>query len=533
MKSADSTSIPSAPFFVPALSGDTSGVDYLGLRQVNLALITACFPGLNNVTRLVRPFSVLAWIHWKFHQQAKAEQWTKASERQLQRFQEKVEVLFTWGHKLDSRRAVSIPGSSASVPPADSKGYVDLTFKAWNRTARNTSLQAPVQYGPATKVGSGLGFLESQGSGLNRCLPAGVALAQALDRRLVEEEEAYGLVSSLDRVKGRATDAEALLKKWNAARPSAEEAKVFRAAFYQAEKVGAPGVLGQRSTMIAAVLEVLRSAGRGLDEEEIRRSLVWQRLPKGGAIKFSAPCSVAVARWKILQLRQVQRVALEALLQWFEDCLGTEQDLSEIRKRLAAGFSGDKRSEGGKISCRAASDRFARSFTSEADYRAKCAHGHDDDLLARGLALYESDEVGEKPVEAAWLLIGLARWTQWIAEDADQHHDLRCGGVDRISLWHLHESVERAAERPLMEWMQDVLDRWIIGQHLRVATLRSDGRAQRLRFGLGNEGLEFYANRPSIPVLTQDHLAAVLSLMDNCGLIAGDSSSDPTSYTLS
>jgi hypothetical protein len=38
----------------------------------------------------------------------------------------------------------------------------------------------------------------------------------------------------------------------------------------------------------------------------------------------------------------------------------------------------------------------------------------------------------------------------------------RMGG--RLSLWHLHESLTRAAARPLVEWMQGILECWIIGQ---------------------------------------------------------------------
>jgi hypothetical protein len=525
MRPTSITPIPPGPYILPPSSGDTRGVDYLGLRQVNLALTAACFPGINNVARFVRPFSVLAWIHWKFHQQARAENWTKASERQLRKFQEKVEVLFTWGHQLKPPKAVSIPGSDAKIPPADAQGYIDLSFGTWKRIARNTSLQAPVQYGPAMKIGSGLGFLNAQGSGLHRCFPAGFALAQALDARLADTT-AYDLVCSLDQTTGRAADAEALLSAWHAAKPSDAEAEIFKSAFYQPGALGTSGVLGQRSTMIAAILTVLGTAKAPIAEEQIRRSLVWQHLPDGRPVPFSPACAVPAARWKILQIRQVQRIALEAILQWFEHTLQAEPSLPKIREQLAAAFTDDKRSDGGAISCAEAMARFAHGIGSEADYRARCAVGHDDDLLAQGLVLYKTTKVsGTKLVAAAWLLVGIARWTNWIAEDAEQRADLRRGDVDRISLWHLQECLHRAAGKTLVAWIQDVLDRWIIGQHLRVATLRSDGGAQRLRFGLGEEGLEFYANRPSKPVLTQDHLAAALSLMDNCGLIARDPAS--------
>jgi hypothetical protein len=524
--SAASASLPvDGPFLVPPLTSGTSGVDYLGLRQVNLELTAACFPGINNVTRFVRPFSVLAWIHWKFSQQAEAAGRKNVSDQDLRTFQEKVELLFTWGHQLRPSADVRIPGISAGAPAAGPGGWVDLSFASWRRVARNTSLQAPVQYGPAMKVGSGLGFLESLGGGLSAFTHSGAALAQGLDQRL-RKTDVYELVSSLDRSKARAADAEALLKAWHAARPNADEARVFSAAFYQPDAVGTPGILGQRSTMIAAILETLRSGRRSLTEDEIRRSLVWQRLPQGRAVNFSAPCATVARRWKILQMRQMQRVALESLLQWFEHCLDDgEHRLASIQRQLADAFAEDTRSDGGRATCTQALKRFAKPFDSETDYRARCAEGHADDLLSMGQALFASDELDTEPVEAAWILIGLVQWTQWLAEEADHRADLQRGGVDRISLWHLHESFTRAADRPLVEWMQDILERWVLGQHLRVATLRSDGRAQRLRFGFGEEGLEFYANRPSTPVLTQDHLAAALSLMDNCGLIAGDPAS--------
>ena len=43
------------------------GVDYLGLRQVNLDMMAMCLPGITNATSHIRPFTVLCWIHWKFH----------------------------------------------------------------------------------------------------------------------------------------------------------------------------------------------------------------------------------------------------------------------------------------------------------------------------------------------------------------------------------------------------------------------------------------------------------------------------------
>lgn len=70
--------------------------------------------------------------------------------------------------------------------------------------------------------------------------------------------------------------------------------------------------------------------------------------------------------------------------------------------------------------------------------------------------------------------------------------------------------------------MADLLERWILGQHLSVATLRYDGRSHRLRFSLEEQGLEFYANKPFRPIISRDHLAAALSLMTETQLIDAD-----------
>lgn len=524
------TEWPTGPYLIPAMTPRTGGVDFLGLRQVNLELTTACLPGINNTTKLVRPFSVLAWIHWRFHQALEESSRRRAAHADIRAFQDKAELLFTWGHQRQN--FVGIPGLKTPPPAAQPGGWVDLSFKSWDRTARNTSLQAPVQYGPAMKEGYGLGFLESVESSLFRVTPAGKDLALSLDRRL-EKSEAYPLLISLDRNKGKPADADALLKAWHASQPSEPEAKIFRNALFDPTKIESTDILGRRSAMIFAILKVLRRSKRGLSEEEIRFALVWHRLPKGQAISLSGGPARVTLHWKILQIRQAQRVALESLLTWFEDKLkSNESSLEAIHSRLREALDKDAFSRGGKGTCAAALAKFCRPFSSEADYLSKCAHGHESDVLTITLTLLNTErEPADTIPEITALLVGVVAWFRWIAQDETHREFLTLGGVERVSLWHLNESFQRFADRPISEWMEDLVERWIIGQHLRVATLRSDGGTQRLRFGFGETGLEFYADKPSAPNLTQDHLAAVLSLMDNCGLI--HFATDTSTYSVS
>lgn len=56
-----------APGFkvVGELTLTESGVDPIGLRQLNLDLMDATVPGLNNVTRHIRPYTFMAWAWWR------------------------------------------------------------------------------------------------------------------------------------------------------------------------------------------------------------------------------------------------------------------------------------------------------------------------------------------------------------------------------------------------------------------------------------------------------------------------------------
>jgi hypothetical protein len=118
------------------------------------------------------------------------------------------------------------------------------------------------------------------------------------------------------------------------------------------------------------------------------------------------------------------------------------------------------------------------------------------------------------------LLVAAASWTDWLEVDHDLRRDLGHGGIDRVSLSHFTAGFRRFADRPVSEWLTDLMERCVISQHMRVATYRFDGRAQRLRFALGENGLEFYDEKPTVPQWTQDHLATLLSLLSDCGLIS-------------
>lgn len=163
--------LPNLPWFVPPPKGDNGGVDYLGLRQVNLQLMGEFLPGINNVTSRLRPYSVLSWAVWRFIDSKAAANEPTATVDEFVRFREKVEVLFGWSHQV-AGEGVGLVGNAQVCPAAD--GEVALSFSEWKR---NVSWLDAVNYGPSIKDENGLGFLSKHPSSLYGISAHGEALA--------------------------------------------------------------------------------------------------------------------------------------------------------------------------------------------------------------------------------------------------------------------------------------------------------------------------------------------------------------------
>lgn len=510
------------PFIVPPLTHARGGVDFLGLRQVNLDLMAECLPGVSNTTRHIRPFSLLCWIHWKYHRELVEQKRKTAAKRELRLFQEKAETLFTWGHQL--RKLRGVPGTNSKCPGGDG-GWVELSFDAWKRSPKNTSLQAAVQYGPAMKSRIGLGFAEIVEGGFFHVTSSGETLANALDARL-SRSSAYELVGDLSGRKARARDAEELIKAWQVDEPSRKERDHFRSVLFDASRVDEDSSLGIRTATIAAIAEALRASRTGLEEEEIRRAIAWQRIPGGRRVKLGGTSATNSRRWLVLQVRQAQRAALEGFLAWCETrMLNGTRSLDDFHKALLEGLLDEPFSKGGEATCAATLASFQRPFGSEEKYHEACARDSDRCFFSLMDELFEV--LDENPLTAVLpaskLLIATLGMTSWLKQAEEElSQAITHGGVDRISLSYQLEHFSRFEDRPFSDFLCDILERWVISQHMSVATRRFDGRSQRLRFAFDEQGLEFLAEKPMEPMVSADHLSATLSLMSESGIVNFD-----------
>lgn len=514
------TLIANGPQFVKSYKPDHGGVDFLGMRQVNVNMMAGVLPGINNVTWWVRPFSLVSWIYWKFYHLASEAGISEPTGEQLRIWKEKVEVLFTWGHKLDGWQG--LPGISFNPPGG---GATSLSFSDWGRTALNTSLMAAVQYGPAAKTLDGLGFLEPGLGPFFKACGEGQDLALSLDA-CVSKLDVYGLLNSLGSGSATPEQALALFPGWSVGNPTSKEKQAFSRAFFQPPTVGQDSRIGRRSTTVQLILDLIGESDRPLTEPDVRAGLFFGRSSTMQERKEREQLKIGWFRWQVLQIRQLQRLALEALLSWFEVRLSVHNDRG-TEEIIGAAMNG----------ITAAPNIFPLGQTVAECNRAFISECRDIPgflALAEGSVLWspfelmdtiqakvrqQDDSIVPYALRALFICV---RFTDVTLGTKVVQLELMQGIAERMSLSFLRDTIDRCTGLSVVEFTRFLFENLVLSQHFSVAARRFDGETQRLRIGIEEEGLEFLADKPLVPFVTPDRLATCLSLMADCGLLKWD-----------
>lgn len=512
------TSLPQSAFFLPPPSSENNGVDFLGLRQANLDMMAALIPGTNNVTSYIRPFSLLSWIFWKFHGLCEKAGKDQPNSEEVQEFRERVEILFTWGARLED--TPGIPGKQAE-PPAGG-GSVLLTFKAWGRVQSSTSLIAALWYGPASKTATGLGFLEPFKGGFFRATGKGVALAEALDGVLRANAGLYSrLLDTLAPVTATEDDARALWTLWGANSPTDAERDAFRDAVFDEGRIGDySNLLGQRSSTIALARLHLSHCAGAHAAEDIRRGMFFSGRPDGNAYEVPAELRPALRKWIVLQVRQLQRLALESLLSWCErriigglhDTAGLTSEAERLFRTHSSGLDPDD-------PLALMIGKLDTQISSVNDFVAR---GRSDGLFSP-FALMEEIQKAFKAKDERFAAISFyalllcASFAGYFAEN--ERTQISVGGASRLSLFHLRKRLTALGDVSLKQAIQFVLESMVLSQHFATAVNRFDGQNQRLRLSIEEGGLISLARKPWEPTVTEDRLPTILELAGDCGLV--------------
>lgn len=515
--------VPQKPFFLPPLDRENSGVDFLGLRQANLDMMGEMIPSINNVTSYIRPFSLLSWIYWKFHELCKEAGIEEANSDDLRLFRERMEVLFTWGASLHET-SERIPGVSATPPP-DKDGVKPLTFDAWGRVQSSTSLIAALWYGPASKTVTGLGFLSPVPGrgGFFRVSSAGVALAKALDKKLREDSERYSsLLATLDPVEARESDAIALWALWSPETVAHEEMAIFSDALTSEKAIGSTDtLLGKRSTTFALARHHLQQVGAAQSIPEIRRGMCFSVHPDRSTYVVPDSLEECRRKWLALQMRQLQRLSLESLLSWCEDQILRYDlvDPSAMAARFKTSWTpadyglGEDQTLENQIQELGAKSRSVEEFIASVNTNAL---PDPFSVMAEITEKYRQRD----PEFAAPCFFGLLLCAAFAGAENAPSNMVQLGTAPRLSLSVLRNRLTGLGDVTAAEAFEYIVEAMVISQHFSTAVNRFDGRNQRLRLSIEETGLTALVSSPWQPTVTEDRLGTLLSLAAQSDLIA-------------
>lgn len=440
------------------------------------------------------------------------------SEKTIDEFRERIEILFTWGHKLAG--VERIPGTGAECPSG--KNGVPLTFESWKRTFENTSLLAAVTYGPSLKFGYGLGFLEPTRRRVFRVCGEGISLAKALDQSL-RTSSAYDLMESFNAFLGDKEMALSLLPLWKADEPTSDERDAFRRALYI--ESDASGRAFCRSCTIKLIRTVLRGSNSPLTIKEIRHRMAFGSNSGGTEGFVDGDLKRARFQWAMLQARQGQRLALESIQSWMERLLVEsgrawryeailDEAISQLSEKSGVNFDnmtvGDLRSLIGEE--KSDNEQFGSTFQCS-ESPVELADSLEKGIRMGGTSLYESLCLLVKSVDLASGIMSME----------DSTWGFRQGGAQRVSLSVTHDLFEEYKGRRVEEFLDLLLGRLVLSQHFATAVGRFEGRTQRLRLTVEEEGIVSLIDKVWRPQLTPDRLESVLWLMSQCELAQRDS----------
>ncbi|MCG2583840.1 hypothetical protein [Massilia sp. TS11] len=513
-------SIIESPFFLPPHKDESGGVDYLGLRAINLQMMDQLLPGLNNVANRIRPFSLLTWTIWAYEDYQK-ERNSHLEARQYLKFREKIEALFVLSHRFAGIPLTGIAGAQQRI---ETRKKTTLRFEDLGRQSRNTLIEA-VNYGPGLKGDGGYHFAYPHPAVPKAFLvtKVGERLAKAFDERLRKKltESQYEFLRSPDHFTLPTDEVVAFASAWHLEKPSSKEQMEFFSRFYPSNDSGSREQT--RVATIDLILSVLEHSREPLSAHEIRLSMTMGDLPP-------LPRAVEDARWrwKALQLRQAQRLALEVLFGWMERCIWQEDmhTTSQYASRMTEAVRQvrpDWNVEtvlAGRLTYFAAMGDTSEALFSHGWTHPECnVVGAAVELVkaARGLTL--DDEV---VVSALDLLILVAVHTEHFLRSPTLAPYVINASYQRLPLQWWATTLRAHGGESLQTFLQRLIETWLVSQHLGVAASRSTDDSGRMRLSIDDAGISSLLqgeNECWSPTLTADRVVTALSLLHECGKI--------------
>lgn len=526
--------IATSPAWSEPSEEDSTGVDFLGTRQVNLDMLTKLTGAYNNQVTSARQHAIMCWAAWRYRENCRAAG-TEPTNKQFRDFADAVETI-----QLAGQRAVgpSVGGTSGglgsgSLPQLGDGPTILLRFKQYGRSHANTSAFAPVLYGPSAKLGS-FGFMDLR-AGIWAPTARGVLLAEALDpllRRSTHYDEISQLPApdAMDLATAIAIAREGVVI--GAAIPDRPEREPYVEALFDLDGM-ASSHEHERKLSLALLLELVRNLedSGSVAAADVRLAMLSGRKPNTDRLTVSPYLESNRAGWQLLQLRQLQRYMLEAWLYVVECCMlaapGSPRQFVDTIADVLSGVAEPDDDLGNLLDGRTG-DAVARFL----------AHRKVDDVFTWACTgeastpwAYQWD-TEESIAEGGFarvlpLVVGLTLSVLALSQDLVRTDDPTgfsvMGRRDRISLLHFRSWWEHRAATSVRDALREMLEELVLQQHVAVAVARFDNKQRRLRFCNDEQGWELLpGSEPAVPSLTPDRIWALLQLMSDLGLVEVD-----------
>lgn len=538
------------PTFTTPLDNKITGDDPLGIAPTNERMFGAIFPGINNVVRYLRVYSALCWTVERVDTYLKrkdgeltVEQAREVSDNALERMQ----LALLWRNQ--GLGYIQLAGLRREFPSHNRP--VRLTFDTFG--SNQADLLDPGAYKPS--LTRGLGFLETDGR-MYRCTSAGKRLADAFDA-VARADNRYRWLSDVTALTTRRDDLFSIEAALSISTVSDDEKSAFLAQFFPPKTEGALDQLSQNRWLsihlaLRAVELVCKSRGAqglGADAttEDVRACMARARF--GDQLLELGSLYTVHAWWAVLQVRQLQRLALDVLYcvteRWLEHrrisgvTLSIDELAAEVgnsitthlarpyQQRSSALWNSFKEAQGTHATLYEACD------DSDAERGDLDVFSHIQGLQDSNPEAYE--ELPAVATDVLMALIFCAVEAESLSDTNEHAKDVLRRDSDSCSLLSLVAFIEREAVAAPAALVAKLVKHWVILRHFDVVTSRGQRGVykNRFRFLVGDEGVERFD--PTAPLsgvsMGNDRLAHILMMCEQSGILrANDAGYALTSY---
>ncbi|MFS8112043.1 hypothetical protein QD460_10010 [Rhizobium jaguaris] len=307
--------------------------------------------------------------------------------------------------------------------------------------------------------------------------------------------------------------------------------EVFRTLFYEiGAEATVPGAK-RRKASIDLVRGILLRDGAS-DPGALRRQFARHDIP---SIDGADDIQVGVSGMLLclLQARQLQRLATEAMLLWLERLLSEDRIGSMFQPKpseaiIARAHEAAAAADEGYALAETVGD-FLLAIEIEGDQagwpRASADGGNDVVALLASLVEAQRRDITLIPALAARSFAVVRAVANAFEGKAppDGLADALEGRPDRLPMGLMARRLEAVADRPIQFIWKEVVESWVIGQHVHWSAVRGGDGKKRLRIGLEGDGWLRVRRSPSgVFEPTGDRLQTMLSLGVSCGIFARD-----------